>query len=291
MEATGKLVIGTAQFGQHYGITNKSGKVNKSEIGLIFKKARANQVDTLDTASSYGNSERVLGLLGVSDFNIITKLPLFDSIPSDIQKVYEKAMRSSLERLNLSSVDTVLLHRPEDLLGAHGERIFEALKNLKEKGLTSKIGISIYAPDILDQIYDKFFFDVIQAPINVFDRRIISSGWLDKLFDMNVTTIARSIFLQGILLSEISSLPSYFHNWMPELLNWQKFCKANNISLMQGCLHFVGNNPQIEKIIVGVVSESQFQEVLTAANQPVDFDPVDLESKELGLISPLYWRA
>lgn len=290
METTNKLAIGTAQFGQHYGVTNKSGRVEKGEADLIFKKARAHQVDTLDTASSYGDSERVLGCLGVSDFNIITKLPPFKNIPFDIKKVCEKAMGSSLEQLNLSSVDTVLLHRPEDLLGVNGKKIFEALTNLKEKGLTSKIGISIYAPEILDQLYDKFFFDVVQVPLNVFDRRIISSGWLEKLSDMNISIIARSIFLQGILLSEISILPSYFHKWLPELSNWQKFCASNNISLMQGCLHFVGNIPEIEKIIIGVVSERQFEEVLTAAKQPVNFYPGGLESKDLGLISPPQWQ-
>ena len=43
-------------------------------------------------------------------------------------------------------------------------------------------------------------FDVIQCPYNILDRRIISSGWYDKL-KKGIEIHVRSIFLQGLLKS------------------------------------------------------------------------------------------
>ena len=150
MTSSKKLIIGTAQFGQNYGITNLIGKVAEKEIISIFKKARANDINTLDTASSYGDSEKILGTIGVTDFDVMTKLPSFEGISSNFEEFCEKALVMSLTQLKLSCVDAVLLHRPEELLGSHGDAIFGALNGLKDKGLVRRIGISIYSPEILN---------------------------------------------------------------------------------------------------------------------------------------------
>ena len=69
-----KIAIGTVQFGQKYGITNKLGQVGKLEVKKILELAREKKIDLLDTAITYGNSEKVLGEIGVSNFTIVTKL-------------------------------------------------------------------------------------------------------------------------------------------------------------------------------------------------------------------------
>lgn len=71
-----KLVLGTAQFGLNYGISNTCGKVSESEVIKILDKAGSAGVFMLDTAASYGDSEAILGRVGVSDFEIVTKLPV-----------------------------------------------------------------------------------------------------------------------------------------------------------------------------------------------------------------------
>ena len=92
MSLTKKLILGTAQFGQNYGITNVMGKVSEVEIKSIFRNARSNQIHTLDTASSYGDSELVLGNIGVSDFDVITKLPTLGSSTSEFYEIYENSI-------------------------------------------------------------------------------------------------------------------------------------------------------------------------------------------------------
>ena len=79
-----KLALGTVQFGLDYGVSNISGQVGVSEVRSVLQEARRHSIDTLDTAAVYGNSESVLGEIGVDQFNIITKLP---PIPKDVSNI------------------------------------------------------------------------------------------------------------------------------------------------------------------------------------------------------------
>ena len=56
-----KLAIGSVQFGQNYGISNKNGIVIPKEVHAILNLANENGIDTIDTAKEYGNSENVIG--------------------------------------------------------------------------------------------------------------------------------------------------------------------------------------------------------------------------------------
>ena len=57
-----KIGIGTVQFGLNYGISNFSGKVSEKVARKILYTGFI-QIDTIDTANNYGESERVLGRL------------------------------------------------------------------------------------------------------------------------------------------------------------------------------------------------------------------------------------
>tara|TARA_B100000780_G_scaffold267553_1_gene224748 strand:+ start:62 stop:940 length:879 start_codon:yes stop_codon:yes gene_type:complete len=285
-----KLVIGTAQFGQDYGVTNKAGQVSKEETLSIIKKARIHNVTSLDTASAYGSSEYILGNIGVDGLTITTKLPSIGSLESGFTEFYKKSLKSSLNNLKASSVNTILLHRPEELTGKYGKFIYEALYNLKIQGYTKNIGISIYSPDILPSIIDNYQLDSVQVPINIFDRRIIDSGWLKKLSDLNISIIARSVFLQGILLSKFTDLPSYFNTWIPHFRSWDSFCVQNQLSPLEACLHFVAQISEIDKIIVGIESETQFSEILEALDKSLDLNIDHLGINDINLINPIHWQ-
>ena len=56
-------------------------------------------------------------------------------------------------------------------------------------------------------------FDVIQCPYNILDRRIISSGWYDKLKKKGIEIHVRSIFLQGLLVNPSAFKKKHFKRW------------------------------------------------------------------------------
>ena len=101
-----KLALGTVQFGLDYGVTNQSGKVEESEIENILGFAKSNSIDILDTASGYGNSEQVLGSVGVDGYQIITKTT---SLKHGVDEVI-RGFYQSLKYLNQKSVDGLLIH-------------------------------------------------------------------------------------------------------------------------------------------------------------------------------------
>ena len=53
LNITKKMVLGTAQFGMHYGIANRKGQVYHKEISAILDLAWDNGIDTLDTAKAH----------------------------------------------------------------------------------------------------------------------------------------------------------------------------------------------------------------------------------------------
>ncbi|HEY2836273.1 MAG TPA: aldo/keto reductase, partial [Rhizomicrobium sp.] len=68
-----KLGLGTVQFGQAYGISNRHGEVTAQEAARILALAGDNGIRLLDTAANYGEAETVLGRHDTRPFRIVTK--------------------------------------------------------------------------------------------------------------------------------------------------------------------------------------------------------------------------
>ena len=99
-----KLGIGTVQFGMDYGISNTDGKSAPNEVRKILELASESSIQIIDTATKYGESEKVLGksLREDHDFKIVTKTPSFDcsKITETEADLLEKTFQASLEKLN-----------------------------------------------------------------------------------------------------------------------------------------------------------------------------------------------
>lgn len=216
-----KLIIGTVQFGLPYGISNNQGQVSRIEGSRILSLAHQVGINMLDTAIVYGDSETVLGQLSVNDWKIITKLP---EIPSwiktdDIPSWLNSQVTGSLSRLRVSALHGLLLHRPAQLASPAGQTLYRALIAQRESGRVKKIGVSIYGPDELEQMPPSMLFDIVQAPVNILDTRMIRSGWASRLAADGCELHARSIFLQGLLLMPAHARPAFFTRWT---LLWKK---------------------------------------------------------------------
>ena len=216
-----KLVLGTAQLGEDYGIAYKSRKILPKDFQLIMNLAQDAGIKSIDTAMAYGDSQKVLGMLGVNDWSITTKLPLIPENIKSIDEWYLNAIISSLEELKINKIDTLLIHNVKELSERFGSELIRLLQSSKKKGYVTNIGVSIYTPQELDDFYNDFQPDIVQCPYNIFDQRIHSSGWLQKLTTDNVEVHARSIFLQGLILRDVSELNSYFDPWLTNFKNWE----------------------------------------------------------------------
>ena len=208
------LALGAAQFGQTYGIANTAGRPSLSEIGEIVHFARESGITLLDTAIAYGESEARLGTVGMSAWQVVSKLPV---VPEEGRKVLpwvQKAVRGSLERLKIDRLYGLLLHSPQQLLAPSGDILFRALCQLKSAGYVEKIGVSIYDPVELEVLCGRYQFDLVQSPFSLLDRRLLEGGWLGRLQRAGIELHVRSIFLQGLLLMEPGGRPGKFERWV-----------------------------------------------------------------------------
>jgi aryl-alcohol dehydrogenase-like predicted oxidoreductase len=218
-----KLALGTAQFGLKYGIANQQGQVSHDEAKVVLALARARGMDTLDTAIAYGDSEQRLGEIGIQDWRVVSKLPAIPEGCGDIAQWVVAAVRDSLGRLKVGKLYGLLLHRPQQLLEKNGGQLYSALQQLKQDGLVQKIGISIYDPSELDNLCSSYQLDLVQAPFNIMDQRLIATGWLSRLAKQGTELHVRSVFLQGLLLMTPSDRPKKFDRWTPILSMWHVF--------------------------------------------------------------------
>ena len=286
-----KIILGSANFNQIYGV--KRNFIRKNEIRKLFNIAFKNNIKTIDTSPLYNNSERIIGSLNNNRFRIISKIP---PIPKnikkkDIEKWQKRNVMASLKNLKIKKFDCLLLHDAKCLLSKNAVEIYKGIKNIKKNGFTNKIGISIYDFEVLDKILKKFKFDLIQTPFNILDRRLLESGWLEKLKKRNIEVHARSIFLQGILLGRYNQLPTKLKKLSQILKKWKNWLKKNRLNPLQTCLAFVLNQRQLDGVIIGYNNKNQLKEILKLKKMKKYFPLPNLNISNRKLIDPRRWNS
>jgi aryl-alcohol dehydrogenase-like predicted oxidoreductase len=124
----------------------------------------------------------------------------------------------------------------------------------------------------------------------VLDRRLVQSGWLDRLLEQDVRVHARSAFLQGLLLMPVDQLPDYFTPWQVLLSRWHAWCAKLGKTPVQAALAYLHGIGGIERVVVGVDSPEQLQDILMAVRSEPVPPPADLYSQDLPLIEPFRWK-
>tara|TARA_B110000259_G_scaffold188479_1_gene247952 strand:- start:13383 stop:14261 length:879 start_codon:yes stop_codon:yes gene_type:complete len=291
--SSSKLIIGGAQIGLNYGVSNTKGQLNTCEIESIVNIANSNDINFIDTASAYGNSEKVIGKYLKSDWKIITKLSdiLSKNNKDTIFNNTKNSFFSSLQKLHRKNIYGLLLHSTDELKGSGGHEIWSALLELKNEGFVDKIGYSIYDPEELDDLYMDYEADIIQAPLSIFDQRLKDSGWLERLNKNAVEIHIRSIFLQGLLLMKPEDRPKNFLKWGKIWKEWDNWLVKNKITSIEACIYFALSQKNVDKIVVGINSSNELQEILniTARNKNKILFPQGCMDKNL--INPINWEA
>lgn len=284
-----RFALGTVQFGLPYGIANRTGQVTSQEAKAMLQFATANGIDTLDTGIAYGDSESCLGEVGAQEFKLVTKLPALPDNCADIGAWVQQQVAASLSRLRVNTVYGLLLHRSEQLLGPNGAALYKALQALKGNGQAKKVGVSIYLPAELAALLPQYRLDLVQAPFNLVDRSLNSTGWLQRLKDDSVEVHTRSAFLQGLLLMTQDDMPSKFGPWSGLWHKWHRWLERSELSAIQACLAFPLSFPEIDRVVVGADSLSQLAQIVSASNSQAISDLPKLQCEDEYLINPAHW--
>ena len=251
-----KLGLGTVQFGQAYGISNRHGQVTPEEAARILSLAAESGIRLLDTAANYGEAETVLGKHYTRPFRIVTKTI---GVKNGVEAVVTRARQSAAAL----KADTLLVHAASDLASPDGDALWRALLGLRDAGTFRKIGISVYVADDPASLAHRYRPDAMQLPFSLLDQRLLANGTLPALSDFGVEIHARSLFLQGLLF--LDQLPEKLKSAEPHLAWVKERLHEAHVSPLAASLGFVLARPEIDFGLVGVTSASELREIVAAS--------------------------
>jgi aryl-alcohol dehydrogenase-like predicted oxidoreductase len=263
-----KLVLGTANFGMRYGVSNNMKLSADTSTGLL-EFAESKGLWGVDTASAYGDAESVVGRFfahGKRRLHIITKLPNKEyPTPSDV----DNEIRLSLQRMQVPRVDVLLIHSYETFK-KHRSSLLHALDASVEDGLVGRFGLSVYRPEEAEDFLRAAASDniAIEFPLNLFDRRFLRHKVMEKLNGDGHLSIARSVFLQGLFFLDETRLKATFPKESKKFDALGSLRGPLGPSVELAAFLFVVTNPCVDKVIIGVDTVDQLMRNLELLSRP-----------------------
>lgn len=264
-----RIGLGTVQFGLDYGFTPKK---TQTEVDAILNCAIKNDINLIDTAREYGDSERKIGNFLTShdaDFIIATKLKKISEIESKGKILTESVISSietSLTEMRLSRLDILQLHQTDEFLISNPV-LWDTIDSLKRDKTIGGFGISVYEVGDVLPLLEPYghLIDFFQVPFNIFDRRFeILSEILSK---HEISIVGRSTFLKGVIPCLISDLPLGLEGLIPYKMNLEKKAKGLGLSVRELAVAFVYCSNFCGPMLLGVNDSAELEENIKTINE------------------------
>jgi aryl-alcohol dehydrogenase-like predicted oxidoreductase len=286
-----KIILGTAQLGMKYGINNY-GSLSKSQSFNILDFAFENKIEYLDIAESYGNIKELLGLYfkekPQNKFKIFSKLNLNDVYAVNNTKTH---INNQLNKMNVNSIYGYMFHSYSELVKF--PKVLESLQELKEDGIISKIGVSLYENSEAISVLDNYDLDFIQLPFNLLDNQSQKEDIFEIYKKKKIEIHARSIFLQGLFFKPYSKYDSQLKPLIPYMKEIDRIVKKSKSNLDTMAINYPLEKEYIDKVIFGVHNLSQFRRNIDSIESDSKLDCKEIEMiivKEKELLKPLNWK-
>lgn len=267
MCSTRPFLLGTANLGMAYGATNSeqySRKLSQDVIELAIDRG----ITSFDTSPVYGVAEELLGKLIKKNpkAQVITKIPTLQSYT--FEEISEH-IDSSLERMNLEKIHGVLFHDPE-IMNKHLDK--SITEQILETNKVEKVGFSAYSEADLMRSKELFpKWTVFQIPENILNRNSFESRNLQSLCDSGDDIYVRSVFMQGLLISNTQKIDKKYSALFPILDSVSQISKSLGIGKIDLCLNYANAIPWSRGTIVAAANTHQLQEILEFKQTFIDF--------------------
>jgi aryl-alcohol dehydrogenase-like predicted oxidoreductase len=190
------------QYGQKYG---------DEDCRAAFKASLEAGIRFVDTAEVYGSgrSERLLGQFLKETDQPVLIATKYLPFPWRFQKrSLIRALRGSLERIGVESVDLYQIHQPYSVIPI--ENLMEAMAEAVKEGLTRTVGVSNYNQTQMLRAYSALARKDVplaanQVTYSLLNREIEKNGLLARCKELGVRLIAYSPIEKGILTGKYSA--------------------------------------------------------------------------------------
>lgn len=286
------LSLGTVQLGLNYGVNNTDGKPSQEQANQILDCALANGINTLDTASGYGDSEMVIGnwLKTVEPEKrpfIVTKVAGLDHSSLDnLRKDLHNQVSACKQRLGVERLDALMLHHFDEYL-CDKDNVVRALHELRESGEVRFIGSSAYSHHDYTELAS-LGFDVTQIPLNLFDWEQIENGGLKKLEESGMMIFVRSVYLQGLVFQDPDNLAPNMEFARDTLVKFRALCSKHNMSPAALALSYALSLSGVTSLVLGSEKVEQVEQNAQLFEQAVELTAEQMaEMRENFLDTPV----
>jgi aryl-alcohol dehydrogenase-like predicted oxidoreductase len=234
----GTLALGTAQLGMPYGVANKAGQPDAGRAATILAAAWDSGIRVIDTAQTYGDSERLLGSYFDAHpdqrFHVVTKLA------STVEPTRDAIVHAALSSRNLLGrpLASLLLHNASAVEN-WSPQLQAGLEACLDLGIAESIGVSTYTPQQFRAAMDIPIVQVIQAPFNALDRRLLQGELLDRASESGRVLVLRSVFLQGLMILDGGEVPRRLGFAERDLARWRRQCAEHGQTPAAAALSYV----------------------------------------------------
>jgi D-threo-aldose 1-dehydrogenase len=247
-----------------------SDSVGEADADEALATALAAGITFFDTAPLYGYGvvERRLGraLQGLDrdSFYVSTKVGRLIRDGTWVPDFsYDGAMRSvdeSLERMAIDRVDIVYVHDPIEPLGEAIDGAFSALRDLRDQGVVSAIGVGTADLAVLQTFIEQLPIDCVLLPgrYTLLDRSALDQV-LPQCLERGVSVVIGGVYNNGILANP--STEPYFDYRVAsdgirrKAAELEAICARYGVPLAAAALQFPWSHPAVEAVLVGCRSK------------------------------------
>jgi D-threo-aldose 1-dehydrogenase len=274
--------------------------VSSSLAEAAVRQALDRGISFFDTAPQYGSgaAERRLGR-ALSDaprdsYRISTKVgwlvdaerptppSIFaDAEPGDVVPDFSRdgvlrSLESSLERLQMSRVDTVLVHDPSDFMHQAVEESIPTLLELRDQGVIDSVGVGMnHAAEVVELI-ERAELDccLIAGRYSLLDRSA-AEHLFPLCIERNIKVIVGGVLNSGILAARDLNGPYDYHEAPAEVQartqRVRDVCESHGVPVLAAALQFPRQNAAVDRVLIGMRSPDEVDANVAAA--AFDIDP------------------
>jgi aryl-alcohol dehydrogenase-like predicted oxidoreductase len=281
-----KIELGSAQFGMDYGINNGK-KIDISQAISIYDVLYESGLEMIDTAPVYGEAEDIISKIINKNTKVITKI-----IPIDFFNVNEVISQIKLSISIFSdNLYGIMMHNSDDVYSKDYNEVIEYLNELKKLGI--KVGVSLYDPNKIIELYNLFQFDMIQIPFSVLDQRANNSELIKFIKNKNIEIHVRSIFLQGLLLMG-EDVPGSLSGVKYYTALLKEVEEITSLTIYELCIYYVFKQQWVDRVVIGLDNDTQAKKLIDTVKKlsylDIDFDFSNLSCSDNNIINPSKWN-
>ncbi len=298
-----EIALGTAEIGMDYGFR---GSIHyhppdeKESIRLLCRAVDSG-INLIDTARVYGTSEELVGK-ALKEMRtrpyIISKVyvPIQAQTSMTSQQLRAEvfgSLEASLRALQVEAIDLMMIHSATlETLKCH--EYLSCLDEARQQGKIRFLGASIYEEEEALEALNKKLFQAVQVPFNLLDQKL-SRSVFGHAHESNVGILVRSVFLRGVLTSQVNSIPQLLAPLREARFNATKALGEEVTSLAEAAVRFCLSFDEVSSVILGMRSTTELESNLDANSRgPLSPEALrklwDFSREDDPLVDPRNWH-